>query len=273
MRNKAQVYFGGQTIFKKFCPRIAAADNKNAGKLLSQGDTEGALKLYRKIYNYSNMVNALIGIEQCLSKQKKYDEAAKYLKIEITKFQKSQFYYYLELMLGDLLSESDKPNEAVIYYDSIFVQNPHIDYLNNINIRLAFLNEGIDSLKSYLSGKSKTKLSILLRLNEKEVKYFSVPIIIDLAGIEQLDLSRYFEKIKGKIILGDYSTSNSLMEISRYFLKKFDYDNAQFFAVKAVNQNLSSDENHCFVENLRMVNWFKNFGEETRKSFRYADGL
>jgi hypothetical protein len=272
-RNQAQFYFGGQTIFKKFCPRIAASDNKKAVELYRQGNIDEALKLYRKIYSYSNMVNALIGIEQCLAKQKKYNDATEYLKTEITRFKKSQYYYYLELLSGDILAESGKVKEALTYYDSLFAQNPHVDYLNSVMVRKTFLNEGIDSLKKFLDGSDKTKYDMLMTLNTNEIKYFSIPFIINIAEEERFDLSKFFQKIDEKIIPDDYLTSTSLMEISKYFLRKLDYGNAKFFAMKTINKSYTIDESHSFAENLKKVNWFKNYGNDNKRNFKFANGL
>ncbi len=261
---QAQLYFSGQTIFKKYCPRVAASENKKAGRLFNKGNFKAALDIYKSVYGYSNTFDALVGIVNSLSKLNKYEEAEKFLRDEIVKFKKGQYYFYLELLEGDLLVEINKPNDAGTVYDSLFAQNPHIDYRNGVLIRKAFLSRGVDSLTAYLHSSEVGRQAMLLMLNEKEIKYYTIPYMVSLRSKDGNKLEKFFISIENKVLPNDFETYYSMMAISKYFLINGDYNNAQIFAVKSLQANLDNDNKHRFVENLRMVNWFKNFAAETK---------
>jgi len=53
-KDKAQLYFGGTTIFKKYCPRMAASDARLASKLFRDKKYSESLQLFQNIYDYSN---------------------------------------------------------------------------------------------------------------------------------------------------------------------------------------------------------------------------
>ena len=261
---RAQLYFGSKTIFKKYCPRFAASQTREASKYFQHGKFNDALKLFKDVYGYSESYNSLIGIIRTLSTQKKYDEVAEYLKNEISKFKTDQNYFILELALGDLLIKTNKFTNAVAEYDSLISQNPHIEYSNEVRIRQAILEQGVDSLKAFFSSSDTLKLSRLICLNEKEIQYFSIPRSIQLAENTYRDISVFLIGLKKNFSAQNYESCYAAYQISRYFLKKMDLENAQIFALKAVRANLDIDEKHIFIENLRMVNWFKNFSNEVK---------
>lgn len=263
-KNQAQLYFGGKTIFKKYCPRFAASQTRTASEYLAQNKFEDALKLFEEIYAYSESYNALIGIVGTLSRQKRFVEAERYLNREIAKFRTSQNYFFLELIFGDLLIETNKYSIAQSEYDSLLTQNPQIEYKNEVLIRKSILNNGIDSLKVYLQMTDIQKLRKLISLNEHEIRYFSIPGIVWLAENTREDITDFLARFKNRFSIKDYETSYAAMMISKYFLRKMDLENAQFFAIKAVQVNLNDDAKHVFIENLRMVNWFKNFSGEIK---------
>ncbi len=263
-RYKAQLYFGGKTIFKKYCPRFAASQMREASKFFQEEKLNDALGLFKNIYGYSESYNALIGIVRTLSKLKKYDEATAYLKNEISKFKTDQNYFILELTLGDLFVEKDNLNDASAEYDSLLSQNPHIEYTNEVLLRKSLLQLGMDTLKAFLNSPDSLKLYKLIHLNEKEIKYFNIPEMIRIAENIHQDISAFLIGLKKKIDVRDYELSYVSFQISKYFLKRMDFENAQFYAVKAVGADLNTETKHIFVENLRMVNWFENFFNEIK---------
>jgi len=269
-RYQAQLYFSGLTIFQKFCPRIVAERQKKADAMLKAGKISEAESLYHAIYLYSNSFRSLVGYIGCLSKEKKNRLAAEYLNGEMVKFTSSQYYFYLELTRGDLLIENGSKTDAVITFDSLLSQNPHIDYRNGVLLREAIINDGgADSLKSYFKKSADQKLGKLMKMNDRQIKYFTIPFLIDLAEKTNTDLDRFFLKRKNLLRCSDFMTEDALIKISKYFLRKLDCASAQFFALEAVRGPLDEDFKHEATDNLKMVNWFKNSVEETGRTFSY----
>lgn len=267
---KAQLYFGGTTIFKKFCPRVAAANVKKGWKLFQEKKIDAALKLFQEVYSYSSSYQSLIGVVTSLSEEKKYKEARKFLSEQLPDFRSSSYFFYIELLYGDLLIQNSDSSSAVSIYDSLLVQNPHIDYTNEVMIRKAILEEGIDSLKIYFDKSEPLKQQKLLNLNKEEIKYFSIPTLIQYSERVNQNTKELLSELKQKIRVTDKISSYAAMKISRLALKNSAYETAQYFAVLALNFKQDDNSTHRYIENLRMVNWFKNNAEDLIHTFRYS---
>ncbi|MEK6552380.1 MAG: hypothetical protein AABZ54_02900, partial [Bacteroidota bacterium] len=266
-KNEAQFYFGGITIFKKYCPRMAASDVKKAEVLYKIKKYSEALELFKNVYDYSNSYQSLLGVVSSYSAEKKYVTAAEFLSNQIVNFRASQFYYNLELILGDLLIQTNQHVKAISEYDSLLVQNPHINFTNEVLIRKSILEEGVDSLKNYFNHNRKLKLQKLLSLNSKGIKYFSIPTLINLSDNDNYGLDNLITKLKSNIQVQDFSSSYAALEISKYALRNLDYETAQNFAVRSLDFRKDDNRDHMFIENLRMVNWFKNNHDEIKITY------
>ncbi len=263
-KNRAQLYFGGQSILKKYCPRMAASDVKKAWALYKNKKYSETLDLFKNVYNYSNSYQSLLGVVSSYSAEKKYGTAAEFLSNQIVNFRSSQFYYSLELILADLLIQTNQSVKAMSLYDSLLVQNPHIDFTNEILIRKSILEEGVDSLKNYFNYNRKLKLQKILSLNSKGIKYFSIPTLINLSNNGNSGLDNLITELKSNIKVQDFSSSYAALEISKYALRNLDYETAQYFAVRSLDFRKDYNSDHMFIENLRMVNWFKNNHDEIK---------
>ncbi len=270
-RYKAQLYFGGTTIFKKFCPRVAAAEVKKGWELFNARQTSEALKLFQKVFLYSNSYQSLSGIIASYSKEKKYSEAEKFLNRHLANFKKSLYYFYLELIHGDLLIKCDEESKAVSLYDSLLIQNPHIRYYNEVMIRKTILKEGIDSLKYYFEKNETLKYQTLLKMNEEELNYFTVPALFALGDKINVRLNEMVDALKGRIKVIDPISRYAALEISKLALKRSDYETAHFFALLTMNYRQDANLDHQYIENLRMINWFINNAEELKPTFIYKN--
>ena len=259
---QAQLYFGGTTIFKKYCPRMAASEVKKAWEEYRDGKIDESSKLFKNVYNYSNSFQALSGIITCFSKQKKYSEGEQFLKDQIGYFIKSPNYFNLEIWLGDLYIENAKLDSASAVYDSLISQNPHIGYTNDVLVRKLLLNKGIDSLKHYLHGSASEKFEIIKNLNNERFEYCSIPILINLSAQTNGKINEFLTALQKNIIVNDFASSYASLQLSKYYLEKLEYEKAEYFAVRALYFNMDDNEKYKTVENLRMVNWFTNFASK-----------
>lgn len=266
-RNIAQFYFGGVSIFKKYCPRMAASDVNRAWELYQNKNYSEALDLFKNIYNYSNSYQSLLGIVSSYLVEQKYIKAEKFLSNQIVNFRTSQYFFNLELILADLQIQTHQFIKGNSLYDSLIVQNPHIAFANEVLIRKTILQEGIDSLKNYFKYNRKLRLQKLLSLNSKGIKYFSIPALIKLSVKDNSGLDSLITDLKSKIIVNDISSSYAAMEISKYALKNLDFETAQYFAVKSLDFRTDDNRDFMVIENLRMVNWFKNNYDEIKITY------
>ena len=101
-------------------------------------------------------------------------------------------------------------------------------------------------------------------MNTEKVDYYSIPTLLAAAEAGNVKMEPLFKFLGERITVSDQISGNAALEISRAALKHRDYETAQYFGVLAINFKKDEDLNHRYIENLRMVNWFKNNAVETK---------
>ena len=263
--NKARLYFGGQTIFNKACPRMTANDLNEAGSNYSMKKYEIALEQYRKIYNYSNSYSALIGEVFCLIKTGKYSGANLILETQINKFKASQVYFNLLLLYGDTYTLMRDVANSSKYYGLLLNNSPHINYENEVKFRQETINNfGLDSLIACLYTEKSKRFDMLKLLNKDSIKYFTVPNYLYLASERKVNLVYWLESIYKKFDAKTPDSFYAAISISKYLLKLNNYELAKYYAIKALDYKGNEDDRYSATENLRMMNWFYNNADETK---------
>jgi hypothetical protein len=258
-KSKAQLYFGGTTIFKKYCPRMAAAEVKRAWEKYYSNNIDAAFEAFERVFSYSGSYPSLYGMFNCLSKKKEFEKGIKLILDQINNFKKSPNYFTIELWYGDFLVLNNKVNEARALYDSVIAQNAHIDLMTEAKLRKLFLNNNADSLKKYLQASRKDRVQMLLELNKTNIEYCTLPVLLRLTDRNNKELPVLFERLQKYLVVNDYLSAYSCLIISKYYLQKLDYEKAKYFAVQSLAYQTDENEKYRFKENLRMVNWFSNF--------------
>lgn len=263
-KHTAQLYFGGQTIFKKHCARTAAHRTKNAWMLYNQKKYSEAEKEFNRVYEYSGSYQSLIGLVNSKIQLKNYESALDIISMEMKNFLQTPYLYMLELTTGDLLVRNNKTIEAREWYDSLLVQLPTIDYQNEVLLRKA-LND-LDLLKDYLEGNRKKRLSLLMQLNEKLIYYESIPVLLRYCkDREEIEIA--LNSLNSRVNVTDESSSYAVMKLSQAAVKIGKYKNAQELAIKSLSIGNKGKYIHSLIENLRMINWLNNFADEIKVSF------
>lgn len=265
--NKAQLYFGGQPIFKKTCARTTAFETKTAWKFFNEKKYSTAKVLFEKVYRYSGSYSSLHGLVNSMIKLNDSPEAELLLGTEIKKFSSSSSYYNLELILGDIFVRNKKINEAQNMYDSLLIQNPHIEFSNQAMIRKKLIDYNVDSLISYLNGTIKERYELLRRINEKQILSYSISAIINYSDKKAYKniLTSYYNGINTNEIYS-IDAINILAEIA---IEIGEYETAKNLLIKAIELNDNIPYEKRLIENLRFVNWIINFSEDTKQHFRY----
>jgi hypothetical protein len=262
-KHEAQLYFGGQTIFKKFCPRTASNDMKEAQLMFAEKSYDKAADKYLSIYNYSYSPNALLGYISSLKKQNKNKIAVVKLQKEINHFLASQYLYNLELQLADSYLLDGDSLKSYEYYNLIESQKPHPNYVSRIKLIKLVLSElGLETVKKFLIADESSRTEIVLNLYKKTGLLFLVPYILDSENLRAEDVKIIVGNIKDELDTLGSDVATVLIEISQYLLKKRNFSDAKILAVKAVNLKPLYRIDYA-IENLRMVNWFLNFAGET----------
>jgi len=263
-KNMAQLYFGGKTIFKKYCVRTATFKTKEAISLFKKGNYYGAEKLFEKVYNYSGSFSALSGLANSKLKLQKYQEAEKILFNERNKFIDSPYKFNLELLLGDTYVLNNKIELAKSLYDSLLTQNPSIDYYNETFVRTYLLSDSKSQLNEFILGDRKKRFELLKKLNNEKLIYPSIPLMIYYCG-DNSELKDLILSLQTKIEVSDKITSFAVMKLSQAAARLGYYEIAKDLAVKALAYKEDELLTHSLTENLKLINWLVNFSEETLK--------
>lgn len=267
-KHKAQLYFGGQPIFQKYCPRTAAYETKKAWAFFNDKKYYTAKELFEKVYNYSGSHSSLRGYVLSLVKMNENIEAEKLLKAEMSKFFKSSSLYNFELILSDICIRNNKIIEAENLYDSLLVQNPHVEFSNQVLIRKSLLSVGADSLRKYLEGDANLRYDMLIRLNKDKTKNYSITTLIELAK-DNTRLAEVVGMFRNKIAANDYLSAHALQKLSYVSVKLGQYEAAKEFLVYALEYKENPILTESLKSDLSLVNWIINFSEETVKHFVY----
>ncbi len=267
-KHSARLYLGGKTIFKKHCARAAAKRIRDAWILYDNKRYDEVVNNFREVYLYSASYQALNGWLNSLTQLKKYEEAEEILLKELNNFIQTPYLYILELMAGDLLIRNNKPDGAFKYYDSLLVQSPSIEYTNEASLRLRIGEYSVDSLKKYVEADKVERFNILSSINVNSILYESIPAMIRYAENDESKW-KYLKELSGRVKVNDRISAYSVLGLSKLALRKGDYLLAKELAVKSLAFDSGEIYNKIFIDNLRMINWFYNFAEETKKNFRY----
>ncbi|MBI3124386.1 MAG: hypothetical protein HYZ10_08270 [Ignavibacteriales bacterium] len=260
--HQAQLYFGGQTIFKKFCPRMASNDMKEAKDDYVKKDFAIAAEKYLSIYEYSSSANSLIGYSSSLIKQKKYKTCCSVLEKEIKNFRSSQFLYNLELQLADSYMLSGDSLNAQKYYSLVEEQKPHQNYSNRVKLtKLIWKTNGSSGVKSFLIENETGRANRLFNTYYSSKAIFVIPYLL---GLDSAKVDFLITDLKKNFKATDDETRVVALEVAQYLLLKKDYSGAKHFAVMAIDNSAADWKKFSAVENLRLVNWFVNFAGETK---------
>lgn len=264
-KNRAQIYFGGKTIFKKHCVRTAAYKTKKAISLFGNGNFTEAEFLFEDVYNYSGSYSALVGLTNSRIKQKKFDLAEEYLSAEAQKFNDSPYKFNLEMILGDLHVLNGKNSSANSIYDSLLIQIPTLDYYNEVYVRKYLLKTDSAGLKNFILADRKGRFKLLRNLVDEIIVYETIPMMLYYYS-DNDELKNLILFLKSRLTVFDRISAYAAFRLSQAALKLGYYEIAKEIAVKSFALKNDVLLNHTFTENLKLINWLTNFSEEALKS-------
>ncbi len=264
--NLAKLYFSGVPVFKKYCPRSTANDVKKGWKLFNNKEYEKALLIFQDVYNYSNTYSSLSGYINSSYKLNKIAEAEKILKNEISKFKDTPYFYNLELLLGDLNFLMNKKESALVLYDSLLTQKVHIEYDNQVMIRISLI-ENENLLAEYLTSERENRIKILMGLNEREINYYSIPTLLSMCNKEEIEvILNKFTYLKDA---DDIYECFAMYEISKKYLSIGKYELSKKYLINALKYKEDNFLEYALTEQLKLTNWVINFAEEVSSEFIY----
>ena len=253
--NKANYYFGRQTIFQKVCPRYIGERLETARDYLFVNNYEKAGDIFREILRKTNNYSALIGLSSVLVKLKEVPEAAEIIKTHINKFVNTAYYYNLEFRLADLEILNSNFNLADSLYEKLFAENPN-RYLSNISDLRLDLSKDSLLLRQYVKGTNFQKLEILKKLNSKKTAYCSIPSLVVLSNNSGQNYREFISTFNREFEVGNYTSSYAMLKLSEYMMDNLDFIRARKIAKLAMNFKTDENFNKILKANFEKANWF-----------------
>lgn len=247
-------YFGRKALIQKDCPRFIEKKIKQAWNLFEKGDIKKSKSLFSEILNYSNNYSALIGMTECLIKQDSLPNAERVVKTNISKFHKTPYEYLLKFRLADIYSLSGRFDEAIQLYKNLENDKPNFNLELLSNFRIELFN--LDLLKDYLVSDDSSKLEIIIKLNEEQYVYSSIPILITLSKKLNKNYEYVLKLFNKPFVHFDKYSFYAFLKLSEFMLDNFDFYRARKMAALSKRINSIDYLSEYLDNNYKMKEWF-----------------
>lgn len=259
--NEAEYYYGRKPIIYKVCPRYVADRLREAWGYYAGQNYNEALNIFTDILNMTNNYSALTGYAGSLFNTGKETEAISFLKNKIGDYKKTSYYYNIEFRLADYCAQTQDSVCADSLYNKIISQNPNrtLYYLSNLRRNL-LLSDSL--IVPYLEGSDVDKYVIISGMNESSYDYFSIPVLVDLAGSLGESYNLFLKLFDKTMTVDSYPVSFAVYRLSVYLLSHLDFTRARKMA--ALSMRYESDKNFNFIleENFNKANWLYENGNQ-----------
>ncbi|MGE5432401.1 MAG: tetratricopeptide repeat protein [Syntrophomonadaceae bacterium] len=260
--DEAAYYFGRKPIFKKVCARFLAENIDRAWDLYNSGQFTEAGVLFQKLLNYSESYQSLLGYVSSLKKADKPQRALEVLKENLAKYNKTSYYYNLELMTADLLALNENFIKADSIYKRLLDKKASREYVYLSQLRREMIRD-TSLIRSYLKGSDFDKYVILKALNKDSVNYSSIPVLTDLSERLKENYAEFMKQWINRLNVSDFQSGYAAFKLSDYALKNLKFQDSRELLIMALNYKGDADYQEAVRLGLKKVNWFINFGEVT----------
>ncbi len=267
-KNEAEYYFGSKPIIYKVCPRYVADRLREAWNYFAVQDYKDALDIFAEILELTNNYSALTGYANSLFNTGREKEAITFLKDKIGDYKKTSYYYNIEFRLADFCAQVQDSVCADSLYNNIISQNPNrtLYYLSNLRRNLL---ESDSLIVPYLEGSDVDKYVIVTGMNEKSYNYFSIPVLIDLAGSLGESYNLFLKLFNKTITVNSYPVSFAVYRLSVYLLSHLDFMRARKMAALAMRFDNDKNFNFILRENFKKADWLYENGDRIKLSIKY----
>ncbi|MCU7494261.1 MAG: hypothetical protein HF314_18340 [Ignavibacteria bacterium] len=259
-KDEAFYYFGRKPIFKKVCARFLAEKVEQGFELYNSGQYYKAEALFKKLLEYSESYQSLLGYVNSLRKTDKPGVALQVLKRYLNKYDETSYFYGLELLAGDLAAENKDFSGSALLYENLASRKASREYGYLAALRKELLKDTARADR-YLKGSDFDKYSILRQMNKDSVNYSSLPVLIGLSERLQENYNEFLKQWTGRLKGSEFNQSYADFRLSDYALRNMELQEARNLTVLALSYKGDSDYSEVLRLQLRKVNWFINFGE------------
>ncbi len=267
-KNEAEYYYGRKPIIYKVCPRYVADRLGDAWNYYAEHNYEEALAVFKEILKLTNNYSALAGYANSLFNTGEKNEAISFLKNRIGDYEKTSYYYNIEFRLADFCAQVRDSVCADSLYNKIISQNPNrtLYYLSNLRRNLL---KSDSLIVPYLEGSDVDKYIIVTEMNRESYDFFSIPVLIDLAGSLGENYNLFLEQFNKTITVDSYPVSFAVYRLSIYLLSHLDFTRARKMAALSMRYDIDKNFNFILQENFNKAEWLYENGNRILSSIKF----
>ncbi len=253
-KNEAEYYFGRKPIIYKVCPRYVADRLRDAWQYYTEQNYKSALDIFTEILTLTNNYSALTGYANSLFKTGNKADAVAFLKNKIGSFKNTAYYYNIEFRLADFCAQVQDTICSDSLYNKLVEQNPNrtLYYLSHFRRNLL---QSDSLIIPYLEGSDVDKYLIVTGMNKDSYDYFSLPVLIDLAGALGENYNLFLGLFDKTIMVDNYPESFAVYRLSVYLLAHLDFSRARKMAALSMRYNNDKNFNFILRENFNKADW------------------
>lgn len=251
--NTFYYYFGRKALIQKDCPRFIGRKIKEGWKLFEKDHIADAKNVFVQVLNYSDNYSALVGLTECLIKQDSLINAEKIISNNLQKYSKTPYEYLLKFRLADIYGLSENYDNALELYSILERDKPNFNLNSLSNFRIKLISVGL--LKDYLLSSDSMKFKIILKLNEEQYSYSSIPVLITLAKNLRIDYKEFLSVFDKPFVQFDEYSFFAFLKLSQFISDNFDFARARKMAALAKRLNTNDFANEYIESNYKMIEW------------------
>ncbi len=267
--HKANLYFGRKPLIKRVCPRYTANKLKSAWANYNHKNYDESLEQFTELLTATNSYSALLGSVYSLNRLNQNETALNLLTDKIDNYLNTSYLYNIELVLADNYLQNnivDKSDSILTLLLKQFPSEAH--YFASLN-RLFLIERDSALYKKYITADNNAKWEMQTDLNKDTLYLESVYSLIRFAQNDKEKYNLLKNKIDKYFKVDDETTGYLAFVFSKLALRSSDFESAKYWAVESIKFE-SKNYSMIYRENLKIINWFLNFGKEIRESFQFT---
>jgi len=249
----ANYYFGRQPLVQKVCPRYLANKTNAIYRLIEEKDFAKAKKEIFSIKDYNKNYSLLNGLIFCTEEENPL-KAETLLEKNLLKYEKTPYYYLLQLKLTDLKIVNEKFIEAKIVLDSLAVWNPTGRLSSRVALRKMLLSNG-NLASTLIKAKEIDLFTILTREFAANPSPVLLLPLIGLVEKEKVSYASVGSLIESNLFTANETDWYSVLQLVRFTIKHFDFVSATKL-VNVLEKNIPAYAIESLQNEKDKLEWF-----------------
>jgi len=255
-KNYSLLYFGGQTIFKKICPRYAAKEFEKGLFLFQSKKFSSSSDIFRKLYERTNNYNHLNYYVNSLVYSGLIEKGHKYFLSQGKYFLGSRYQFNYLIRNAELYGLDGKIDSACSNLNQLKENSPSVNYTAYANTIYYLLKNDPDSFNKFYFGKNDSKIKLITNIQEEEIPAEVIIELIDYAN-NKIEYSNIIENVIAKADLKSEYMGFAFMKASKYYFNIGEINKAEIYSIESQRLNKVSIFNYEIEENSKLISAIK----------------